>query len=1244
MGKITDDKINLTISVNGTAAKNELGKLEKEAVILSKSYKQLILDKKNLDKTDKDYKSNLSEVNKKLTQTKVAVEQNKVAQDNLRKSIGLTGMTMNQLNKEAMKLRAMKANLTPGTEQFKKINKELEETNAQIRKLKTGAASQGGGTFGKLADSFNKYQALAMGAVAAIAGVGLAIGGIIKGNAELTDSLADVRKTTGMTEEEVKRFNSRLKNIDTRSSRKELLELAVVAGKLGISGTKDVFEFVRAADQIGVALSKDLGGNTEDAVNSLGKLTELFGLKAEFGLEQSLLKTGSAINALGAASTASEAYLVNFSKRMGGVGKQADVSLQNILGYGAALDQLGQTAEVSTTTLSKVWVNMFKDPAEYANIAGMAVSDFSNLLKTDANEAFLKFLEGLNGNNAGLGVMSKKMEALKLDGARSVGVLSSLAGNIELVRKQQVISNDEFTKGTSLTKEFNVKNNNLAATLEKLGKRLSSLFVNPQLNSSLTDIVNTLYKWMKIPVDAALRAEQKEVNRLVFELTKANTKEEDRQKILAELQKINPKIVEGLSAEKIETGKLVSNLRMYNEEMAKKIVLANLEESEQENAAKEAKWLGKRANAEYDLMVLLQKYDAQIALNSELSLEEKYNRIFAIMQEARKKEIAEGVKGEQIYNPSTEQYYYGETQVESEQAQAIAAYKNVIAYEAEYQQALKNGIDFSERIAAIKKMLNLSPSGDNTEIFGGSGSTSTVSGGGGGGDDLTKSQQKELDKIKEYREEVLKGAMSLIEQERLAYDERLRQAGIYGKKQEEMTEEDLAVQKALMEQHIANIKKINDDAFTKDIARMQEEFDLETTRRQTAYNEQLKIIGDNEAEKAAFKQSFDKQEEERTRKHLETLLQILQDQLPSGDDFSIDLESAVLSDDAKAALLKKIEEVKLALASLGLPQADKKTEEEPAIDTGPKVDIFGMSQDDWSALLLNLQEGKVELSEMLALAGAMSNAFAMINEIRANSEERSLIEFEKNIDSRKKTLDTLLKYNRISQERYNKRIAELDEELDAKKRKIAHDQAVRAKATAIFQAVINTATAVISALATPPPWLGIVLAALVGGMGALQIATIASEPVPQFAKGKYDVIGEQDGKKYSAPVLGSPSTGLINSPAILVGEKPEIIIDPATTKNLMVNYPAVIEAIHSARIPQFATGDYSGINSFEGTKGSQKLIAGVLAAQTASINRLNRNLEKGIQAKLLADDEFVRTSKDVNSRYDKLASKANSSL
>ena len=85
MGKITNDRIELTISVNGSNAKNELGKLEKEATSLGNSYKELLLEKKKLDKADADYGKTVSALNQKITQNKIAVDQNKVAQDQLRK-------------------------------------------------------------------------------------------------------------------------------------------------------------------------------------------------------------------------------------------------------------------------------------------------------------------------------------------------------------------------------------------------------------------------------------------------------------------------------------------------------------------------------------------------------------------------------------------------------------------------------------------------------------------------------------------------------------------------------------------------------------------------------------------------------------------------------------------------------------------------------------------------------------------------------------------------------------------------------------------------------------------------------------------------------------------------------------------------------------------------------------------------------------------------------------------------------
>ena len=134
MGRIKDDKIRLHIEVNGNMAKKELGRLEKEAFGLATSYKKLAAEKKKLDRTDAHYKQNLSAINKKMREQKFLLDQNKTSQKALRAEMGLAGMTLRQLNAEMAKLRAIKANLTPGTAEFKKIKNQMKLVQAQITK------------------------------------------------------------------------------------------------------------------------------------------------------------------------------------------------------------------------------------------------------------------------------------------------------------------------------------------------------------------------------------------------------------------------------------------------------------------------------------------------------------------------------------------------------------------------------------------------------------------------------------------------------------------------------------------------------------------------------------------------------------------------------------------------------------------------------------------------------------------------------------------------------------------------------------------------------------------------------------------------------------------------------------------------------------------------------------------------------------------------------------------------------
>lgn len=105
---------------------------------------------------------------------------------------------------------------------------------------------------------------------------------------------------------------------------------------------------------------------------------------------------------------------------------------------------------------------------------------------------------------------------------------------------------------------------------------------------------------------------------------------------------------------------------------------------------------------------------------------------------------------------------------------------------------------------------------------------------------------------------------------------------------------------------------------------------------------------------------------------------------------------------------------------------------------------------------------------------------------------------------------------------------------------------------------------------------GIALIAAMTAMGLEQAAVVAAQPIPQYATGKYPVIGASDGKRYNASVSSDTSTRLLTQPTILAGEQmPEWIIDGPTTKKMM-DYPGLVSAIYSlsGRVPQYAAGKY----------------------------------------------------------------------
>lgn len=399
------------------------------------------------------------------------------------------------IRKEMTKMSAAQNRMVIGSREYVAEGKKIAALRAIIKQHNDDLQQTSKSVFnlGKVADAFNRYFALVTAAVAGFTGVAMVVKSTVDAFAEFDDKLVDVMKTTDLTKKQTIELNEELRKIDTRTAQLDLLNLARIAGKLGIRGKEDVLGFVKATDKINVALSEDLGGDAEESVRQLGKLVDIFKLSNEYSMEDSLLKIGSAMNALGASGTANEGYMLEFTKRVAGVAPTAGISIDKVLGLATTLDELGQTSEVASTAYNQVISKMFKDTETYANIAGMSLENFTNLMNADANEAMIQLLIGAKGTAGGFGELTKSLSELGMDGVRSTTVLGALAANIDKLRENQKFSNEEFVKGTSLLIEYNKKNSSAQAMLEKAAKRFKEIQV--ELGEKLTPIyASTIHK------------------------------------------------------------------------------------------------------------------------------------------------------------------------------------------------------------------------------------------------------------------------------------------------------------------------------------------------------------------------------------------------------------------------------------------------------------------------------------------------------------------------------------------------------------------------------------------------------------------------------------------------------------------------------------------------------------------------------------------------------------------------------
>lgn len=448
----------MAIRIDNSEAKAKFDETKRQIDAVKAEMAKLRAEGKENSAEYKEQKENLDKLNAALAVQRIEA--------------GKTALSYSELRKAAASLKRQMDNATPGTEKWKALRADYLLTRQRMKEVEVQARDTRF-SLSKMADGVNRYAAMGAGVVGALTGVALTARKCVDEYAEMEEAEAQVIKYTGMTRDEVKGLNEEFKEMDTRTAREKLNALAGDAGRLGITGKKDVLEFVDAADKINVALGEDLG---DDAVKNIGKLAQMFGEDQKLGLRGAMLATGSAINEVAQNSSAAEAYLVGFTARVAGAANQAKVSQGDILGYASVLDQNMQQQEMAATAFQTLMMKMYQEPAKFAKIAGQSVEDFTSLIKKDANEAILQFLDTLN-KKGGLDQLAPMFKEMGLDGVRASGVISTMAGKIDDIRKAQRLANDAYRDGTSIINEFNVQNNTVQAGLDKAKKNFKDVRV-----------------------------------------------------------------------------------------------------------------------------------------------------------------------------------------------------------------------------------------------------------------------------------------------------------------------------------------------------------------------------------------------------------------------------------------------------------------------------------------------------------------------------------------------------------------------------------------------------------------------------------------------------------------------------------------------------------------------------------------------------------------------------------------------
>lgn len=1052
----------VNVYINGQSGIAEIDKLERKMVKLGKE----------INRVGKD-----SDLGRKMA---AEMHQAQAEIDKLAKKLDLTKMSIRQLESESRRLRRLRDMAEPGTAEFKKLNRELALVSARMKAVQTGL-----GPFGQawklVWDQMKGFNLAVMGLLAG----GVAISffkDIIRGASDLSDQMADVRKTTGMTKDEVKALNSELSKIDTRTSKKELRDMAIVAGQLGIA-KNDIAGFVKSVDTINVALGDEFTGGAQQVAEEMGKLRNIFTDVKSDRIDQDMLRIGNAFNVLAAEGAATGPVIAENANRIGGYGIQVGLTTGQVIGLSAAQQELNIASERGSTAIVRILQKMLQNVDTFAEVAGMQVGEFKTMLDTDLFGAFMKVVEGSRKAGSSNTKLAAIIDELEVSGAGASEVFAKFGANVELIKSKADLATKSLGGTQSIMDEFRLKNENAAAAAEKIGKAISGWFT-----STFMEPAEKFLVWLGKAtgliksLSTSLEEERTQLVMTEIKLKDVNTKQEDRVRIIRDLQTKYPTYLGNLDAETVKNEQLFEAIRKTNMELVNRIIIAKKQEEIDTQSERTADRVESR----------LKREDALARKMSQLVKEDSSLKISGGTLKDQAQSLLDQLRSKGKANLSILSDY-------GSLSNALRSYSDALALEASEVQrgnkilnereALMKRLGITTEETVQKQVEVVSPT-INTTPTEATGQASKSDSKGKAAEPFKFDQSK----LNQYRKQIeafyvevgnlykSDTELAIFEATR-KYDELLEANALA---QQELMAQiwlgDAAERKAAQQQ--LNQLLRDEEALHEQRARRAAEAERKVAEERLAARKQAeKMIADavrtpQEAEIA------------RVMEHYQTLIDLAK-------QYGIDATAVV---EAREKAIKAI--------------TDKyRTEDEAA--------------------------NKARLDRISTAVGEYTNAaMSLITPIVTaikNSAEKQILESERIAEKRMQNLEKSRENGLITEKQYQDRKLAMEKKQAKEIGAIRRRQIIADRIAATAQVVFSTAQAIMKAVAANPETGGLPWSAIAGAVGAAQTYAIWSEPIPEYKRGLggipggpshenggLDIVNSQTGRKVGEMEGGEP--------------------------------------------------------------------------------------------------------------------------